>query len=62
MENILVGVGYREKIRRRDGTDIKRNPEEFLYGDGTVLPLYFSGDYTNLYMQRNCIELNIHMN
>lgn len=52
MENILVVVEYREKIRRGDGTDMKRNHEEFLYGDGTVLHLYFSGDYTNLYMQK----------
>lgn len=50
--NTLAVAGDRERIRKGDGRDIKRCYEEFLYGSGTVLHLDFSGDYTNLYMQK----------
>lgn len=50
--NTLVVAEHRERIRKGDGMDIKRCHEDFLYGSGTVLHLDFSGDYTNLYMQK----------
>lgn len=39
----------------------RRSMKGFIYGDGALLCLYFSGSYKNLYLGKNCTELWNHL-